>query len=369
MKKTLLLLCAIPCLLTAQTSIKKESGEKQFLQQLMKNQQTGASLANLPDTIHTYRGEGKDFWYTEEITYDENGRRKLVNRIADSNADGIITDEEMTKIAYTYQFKNDTLEIQEISSVFREEWIDVSKTVSIQKSPGIYLEYTTYGYINDCLVLSIKAVAAEFNEIGLPVLYNLFSSEDMTIDSDLFLYLYNEITYDEKNRYNTFTYFAPIQDELDSLLISKTEFKYNGNEKLEKMINYDYDNEEWHYNYLIEFAYDEKGNLFSEIEKSESGVEEAFYYTNIYPSTVSNEEIFSIESSICPNPVSDILNVTIEGTDEAIITLISANGSIVTQQKVQESVASIPVSLLAKGLYFLKVQTTHGAKTHKVIIK
>jgi hypothetical protein len=36
MKQTLLLLCAIPCLLTAQTVTKKELKEKPFFQQLVK---------------------------------------------------------------------------------------------------------------------------------------------------------------------------------------------------------------------------------------------------------------------------------------------------------------------------------------------
>lgn len=371
MKKNLLLFCVLPCLLNAQSVSRDVMNEKAFFKQLLEKQQADLiSLSsdaheNLPDTIYTYLGEERLLESIEKMIYEENGNKQQIKGLKDLNGDGIISADEMTKVDYSYKLKNDTLEIQEIYAVLHDDWVDVSKTVSIQKSPDIQLEYSIYTKRDDAWSLVIKLIAVEFNEKGLPVLYNIYNS-DMTVGGDISFYMCREITYDEKNRYSTFTDFFP-----DAFPAAKIKFNYNENEKLEKVIRYDYklENEDLFFDYMVEYTYDDKGNLSSKIKKNESGIEEAIYYTNIYPSTVSIDPVFSVHSIVYPNPVSDVLNVTIDGAEQAVITIINASGSIVSQQKTQQSTTSIPVNTLAKGYYFLTVQTAKGTKTHKVIIK
>lgn len=377
MKRSLLLLCAIPCLLTAQTSTKKEPGEKPFIQQLKNNQQISNQLmlrsgnTNLPDSIYTYSGEEKELESIEAISYDENGRRKEVNVKADLNEDGVITDDELFKVEYTYTQKEDILE-EEIVSFYsiEDEWLAFSKVITQYNTYGNYLDRYEYMYDfeNEKWLDGSKLIVEDLDEKG-----NAIAALDSTLDGDEWSLMYWEYTYDDQNRCDTvFSYDYNEVEKKKGRPIEKVEFHYNDNGKVIENIHYENDEEtgEWIYEHKMVYTYDDKGNVTSEKDiESDGKISSPEYYENIYSSTVANEEIFTVESAVYPNPVSDVLNVTINGADQAVITLINANGGIVVQQKVQQSTAAIPVSSLAKGYYFLTVQTAQGAKTHKVVIK
>lgn len=377
MKKTLLLLCAITCLLNAQAVVKKELKENPFFQQFVKNQQTSDQLMlrsdnpNLPDTIYTYEGEVREFVKREAITYDENGRRKLINGWADVNGDGLINELDYYRQEYTYTQKDDLLE-ESIQSVFMidDEWMTTRKSVVVYNKYGnIVGAYdATIDWDNNSLKTDSKLIALESDEKG-----NAIAMIDSTLERDEWTLMYWEFTYDVQNRYDTiYSYDYNEVEKQKGRPVEKIGFHYNENGNETKSVHYEYDEEtgEWAYEHMMEYTYDEKGNRTSEKDiESDGKISSSEYYKNIYSSTVANEEIFTVESAVYPNPVSDVLNVSINGADQAIITLLSANGSIVTQQKVQQLVTSIPVSSLAKGYYYLKVQTAQGAKTHKVIIK
>ncbi|MDR2146835.1 MAG: T9SS type A sorting domain-containing protein, partial [Tannerella sp.] len=117
----------------------------------------------------------------------------------------------------------------------------------------------------------------------------------------------------------------------------------------------------------------EKGNLSYEITVFEGeGYREEFeaFYTNFYESVIdANEVILSFQSAVYPNPVSDVMNVTVEGADNALITLVNINGSIVFQQKTSRRVTPISVKSLTKGYYFLTVQAGKQMKTYKILIR
>lgn len=375
MKQTLLLLCAIPCLLTAQTVTKKELKENPFFQQLVKNPQTSDPMmlrsgnTNLPDSIYTYSGEEKVLESIEAITYDENERRKEVNVKVDLNDDGVITDDEVYKVEYTYTQKEDVLE-EEIVGFYNieDKWLAFSKVIAQYNTHGNYLDRYEYMYDfeNEKWLDGSKWIVEDLDEKG-----NAIAALDSTLDGDEWTTMYWEIKYDAQNRYDTiFSYDYDEIEKKKGIAVEKMEFVYGENGKQIENIFYDYKDSEWVYSHTVEYSYDDKENLISvkEIEK-DGEIKDSEYYTNIYSSDVSNEKLFSVESAIYPNPVSDVLNVTINGADLAVIKLINANGSIVIQQKVQQSTATIPVSSLPKGYYFLTVQTTQGTKTHKIIIK
>ena len=61
--------------------------------------------------------------------------------------------------------------------------------------------------------------------------------------------------------------------------------------------------------------------------------------------------------------------VYIENADDAVVTLTNTAGSTVARQKVKNTTTQIPVHSLAKGYYFISVQTYTGVETHKVFIK
>jgi len=72
-------------------------------------------------------------------------------------------------------------------------------------------------------------------------------------------------------------------------------------------------------------------------------------------------------SAVYPNPTSDVINVTFSGADEAVITLLNMNGSIVFQQTTRNQVTTIPVQSFAKGMYFVTIQAGKSVETYKIM--
>ena len=387
MKKTLLMLCILPCLLSAQNVSVNVVKEKSFVNQIVKDKQAGdrvfvyaGSEKNLPDSVYTYYGKEKRLTSKAAITYDENVRKVQEKGLTDLNYDGVIGDDEGYKIDYVYTAKGDLIEEEVITSFYENDtWVYSGKIVSVYNSPELFLpiEFYVYDYIEGVWVLDWKTIAIELDDKGRPVVLM-----DSTTHSDSYISVmrYN-ITYNEIGKLGLVTTFKKIEDTEDEWEpVEKLEFFYDTDGRLKSEDHYDYDydyvydeeteEKDWVYEYTTSYAYDEKGNLISEIDSDEDGVLGGYYYTNIYLSNPdANDVILSVQSKIYPNPVSDVLYVTLEGTDNAVVTLVNAVGSVVVQQKTNSSVTSIPVQSFAKGYYFLIVQTDKGIKTHKIIIQ
>jgi hypothetical protein len=78
----------------------------------------------------------------------------------------------------------------------------------------------------------------------------------------------------------------------------------------------------------------------------------------------------SIEAAridVYPNPVSDVLNVTVP--EKATISLYTLGGSLVKEVKAQPGRISIPVSAWAKGFYIVKITTAGQSLTRKIAVK
>jgi len=73
-------------------------------------------------------------------------------------------------------------------------------------------------------------------------------------------------------------------------------------------------------------------------------------------------------STVYPNPTSDVINVSFRSADEAVITLINMNGSVVFRQKTRQPVTTIPIKSLNKGRYLVHIQAGESMETHKIII-
>ena len=384
MKKTLLLLCVLPCLLSAQNVSVNVVKEKSYVKQIIKDSKEADRVFvyagpgnNLPDSVYTYYGEEKRLASKAAITYDENGRKVQEKGLTDLDYDGVIGDNEGYKIDYVYTAKGDLIEEEVITSFYENDtWVYSGKVVSVYNSSELNfpIDFYVYDYIEGSWVLDWKTIAIELDEKGRPVVLM-----DSTTHSDSYISVMRfNITYNEIGKLGlvtTFEKIAETEDEWEQ--VEKIEYFYNEKGQLTREVHYDFDydyygsteEKDWVYEYTTSYAYDEKGNLISEIDSDEDDVFGGYYYTNIYLSNPdANDVILSVQSKIYPNPVSDVLFVTIEDADNAVITLVNSAGSVVVQQKTNSSVTTIPVQSFAKGYYFLIVKTDKGIKTHKVII-
>jgi hypothetical protein len=81
------------------------------------------------------------------------------------------------------------------------------------------------------------------------------------------------------------------------------------------------------------------------------------------------------EVSVMPNPASDFVNVAFElpqVADQTSITLMDVNGSIIAIQElqsIQRGQAEFNVSDLAKGTYFVRIESTEGYAVKAVVVQ
>ena len=227
-----------------------------------------------------------------------------------------------------------------------------------------------YTYEEDSWVESGKVITTKFDDKDRPLecIDSVFNEDGYYADA-IFIYTYNE-----SGLFSSVSYGSKVQDESEEKwnINYKKYYTYNEDGKIIKEVtSFYYEEEEMDWvSESADYYYDEHGNLIKIIYTYEDGEIEEISFTNFYSSGSNANEVFlSVKSNIYPNPASDVLNVTIEGADNAVITLVNAAGSIVVQQKTSNLVTSIPVRFFSKGYYFLTVKTSKGTKTHKVIIR
>ena len=407
MKKLLLvLLCALPYFLSAQsvtTSVIKEKSsvkqmlksrldaglktakEKSFTNQMINDLQAENRVSayagtenNLPDSINIYWGEGKLLVAKVVFKYDDKGRIVQERVFYDISEDGIIEENEGFVADYVYTQKGDLIELEVKASVFVGDYgflalkevslyrpedlsshIEIYRVVFVESESYSQIEYQISYYEDDESDDGVfERKATEFDTEGRPIF-----AEGIDHEQSPFRY---SLEYNEKGLISVVTFLNS-----DDSPHRKTEYTYNeDNQLITETIS-----EYWNGNvgtYTKNYEYDEKGNPNYYYEDfGDEGMGILIYLTNYYStgSTPDANDVISIKSNIYPNPTSDVLNVTLDGADNAVITLVNAVGSVVVQQNIGNSVTTIPVQSLAKGYYFLIVQTSKGTKTHKVIIR
>jgi hypothetical protein len=70
--------------------------------------------------------------------------------------------------------------------------------------------------------------------------------------------------------------------------------------------------------------------------------------------------------TVYPNPVKNILNITLSEYTEANTSLYDVTGRLVLQQKLQALNTSLNIETLNSGMYLLKVFTDQGFATKRI---
>ena len=386
MKRSLLILFALPFLLNAQSVTVNTVKEGLFFKQMIKSRQAenglftySTSADNLPDSIYTYEGEEKRLYSKAAFTYDDTGRvlqEKGIEQLNNGEDSG-----REYKIDYAYTQENDLLKTEEIKSVLvNGNWVYYTKLITVVNSKNALFSAEMHEFDPDAdsWVLFYKYTPVEFDDSNRPIAFSDSVIEDWTSKIDTAVHRI-EVSYNELGQvaWNTLFWMnSPVFVEVDEWVpVQRWVYTYNEDNMPLKVDHYDYDyydrveDVEWVYELTIEREFDDNGNMLSEVYYDERGVRGATYCTYTYSTPNANEVFFSVESDIYPNPVSDVLFVRVEGTDNAVIILVNITGGIVAQQTTSGAVTEFPVQSLAKGNYFLIVKTDRGVKTHKVIIK
>ena len=339
------------------------------------------------DSAYTYEGEEKKLAKITAYSYGGNGgswdEMTQERGVFDINLDGVTSDDEEYKIDYTYNPSGELCEEEALLYYkTRDGWsAQVKYDVCYNIPDGMVMKnyqfsdkavihnYQFYVKLEDKWELAIKKVTTEYNDQKLPFVQmdsSYFTDGTEAIAQRI------ELSYNENGKCSVSTLYEKTNMPAigqEWRAFSKTEFSYNRDGKIEREIDYHYSGNEWSYLSTTEYEYNERGNCISEIKSNENRIIDEIYYKYKYSIRGANEHISSVQSKVYPNPVSDVLSVTIDGADNAIITLTNVAGSVVVRQKINQPATQIPVHYLAGGYYVLTVQTTTKTETHKILIK
>ena len=83
--------------------------------------------------------------------------------------------------------------------------------------------------------------------------------------------------------------------------------------------------------------------------------------------TTGTAGVKNIGISVSPNPIKDGASVTITVASEGVYRLFGISGEFLTKGTLTKGDNTVAFPFLAKGIYLLKIQTTHGRVTRKVV--
>ncbi len=83
--------------------------------------------------------------------------------------------------------------------------------------------------------------------------------------------------------------------------------------------------------------------------------------------TTGTAGVKNIDVSVSPNPIKDGDRITITVAGDGVYRLLGISGEFLTKGTVTKGDNAVAFPFLAKGIYLLKIQTTHGLMTRKVV--
>ncbi len=83
--------------------------------------------------------------------------------------------------------------------------------------------------------------------------------------------------------------------------------------------------------------------------------------------TTGTAGVEEIDVSVSPNPIKDGDRVKITVASEGVYRLFGISGEFLTKGTLTKGDNTVVLPSLAKGMYLLKIQTTHGLMTRKVV--
>jgi hypothetical protein len=81
----------------------------------------------------------------------------------------------------------------------------------------------------------------------------------------------------------------------------------------------------------------------------------------------SIEENNLLNVTVSPNPASDVIVISTDAQDAHFTVFTEEGKTVLTTRAIKNGSATINVSQLASGIYFIKINAHSGTETHKVI--
>jgi hypothetical protein len=156
-------------------------------------------------------------------------------------------------------------------------------------------------------------------------------------------------------------------------LFSRNTYAYNSNNDITGYVTYNL-NGEVTSRMESEYAYDSDNDMLSQKQKSyyppdlTKPIYGSYSVTEYYTGAGVEEEKLTSGLIVYPNPASDLITVTQNGSSKFHLSLTDIQGKVVYETDFTESTATISVSDLKAGLYILTATSSEGISRQKLLI-
>lgn len=366
MKRLVLCICLLPAISFARQTpehfLKVFNPTKQHVSVL---RATSATL----DSTYTFQGEDEVLTTISYYAYDESGRQIKEERKSYSDLDGSMVLSAKTEFIYPENMGSGPYEIEERDFTYKGgEWKPVIKTFNQFNAAAVQTAMRSFRYENGEWVKDWVWETIEFDDKGTPKVVM-----DTTFHTDGSLEVYKmEAVFNDNNLVTGGINYYWDEESEEWITVQNAQLSYDDQGHVIRQYTEFMEEGEWIFGFEYTYQYDDRGNMIREEDKENDGFFTHTRYQNFYSdNTVTHNEAIRLNQDfkIAMNSYSRTLTFDLGDIAEGKISLINASGAIVHHETVRNSQQSISLNMLAAGFYIVRLSTSQGEQSFKVVVR
>lgn len=366
MKRLVLCICLLPAISFARQT--PEHFQKVFNQAKQPVSVLRTTSATL-DSTYTYQGEDEVLTTISYYAYDESGRQIKEESKSYNYLDGSMALSSKTEFIYPEKAGDGSYETEERNFVYHDgEWVLVLKTINQYNASAVQTAMQSFRQENGEWVKDWVWSTSEYDDKGFPKVVM-----DSTFHADGSLEIYKmEAVYDDNNRVKEGVNYYWDEDAKEWITVQNALLSYNDQGLVTSQYTEYLEEGEWIFGFEYTYQYDDRGNMIREEDKENDGFFTHTRFQNFYSDNIvtHNEAIrLNKDFKIAVNSDSRTLTFDLGDIAEGTISLINTSGAIVRHETVRNSQQSISLNTLASGFYIVRLSTSQGEQSFKVVVR
>lgn len=367
MKRFLLMMSLIPCLVIAQKMPERSKLMNWKFMQIQQSALRSDELVVL-DSMYNYQGKPGVLSQLSRFTNDEMGRpiSRMIEYYSWTGEPGA----SFWKREYEYEKNLREPSVETYYRLEEDTWIITSKDETDFNEFGVLAETRHYNYEEEEWVLSEKTTVTNFDENGHYVTFidSIFEGKELQI-------MKGEVTYSEGYKSgiaNLYWWNDEIQ-KWQHLQINNLTMDDNMNiihdEAFEK-----YEKDEWSPYYDIFYMYDERNNLIEENEISHDGSGDSFFYNryqHFYSDNLitANQTLTNQHIKIRLENKTQSLTIDLGDATTGVLSVVNLSGKTILQNTLKGQISTTSLQSIPNGIYIIRVYTPQGSKIEKILLQ
>lgn len=368
MKRFLLLMSLLPCLVIAQGKSERNIDLKGWVKNLHRKSALRSDQVVRLDSVYHYQGRPGRLDMIARHTYDEQGR--LAEAVREHPSGDETYPSSFTKIVYDYLEGIAEPAVEAYYSLEEGVWEPTSRHETDFNAAGKLQETRLFYYDEGEWRLNDKTVATDFDEQGVytVVIDSIFEDEVPQVIKMEVLFKDNYTVADTK--------FYYWEEEISTWRhVQSNQFAFDDNQNpLHDVATENYEGEGWRPYYEIVYTYDERNNQIGEEECNWDGYDTPYYFyqrmQNFYSDRLvtANKGLTNATIQIRLEHNMQLLTIALGDATIGQLSVVNPAGKTILQKTLNRQQQTLSVQALPAGVYFIRVDTPQGSKTEKYFL-